>query len=67
MARTVYLYDPPDRCVVGTVGQPGERVFYLQTRSGSRITSVVIEKEQAELLAELFWLKTAATCRSRCC
>ena len=52
MARTVYLYDPPDRCVVGTVGQPGERVFYLQARSGSRITSVVIEKEQAELLAE---------------
>jgi uncharacterized repeat protein (TIGR03847 family) len=52
VARTVYLYDPPDRCVVGTVGQPGERVFYLQARSGSRITSVVIEKEQAELLAE---------------
>ena len=52
MARNVYLYDPPERFVVGTVGQPGERVFYLQARSGSRTTSVVLEKEQAELLAE---------------
>ncbi len=52
MARNVYLYDPPERFVVGTVGQPGERVFYLQARSGSRINTVVLEKEQAELLAE---------------
>ena len=52
MARNVFLYDPPERFVVGTVGQPGERVFYLQARSGSRTTSVVLEKEQAELLAE---------------
>lgn len=52
MARTVYLYDPPERFVVGTVGQPGERVFYLQARTGTRITSVVLEKEQAELLSE---------------
>lgn len=48
----MYVYDPPERFVVGTVGQPGERVFYLQARSGSRITSVVLEKEQADLLAE---------------
>lgn len=52
MSRTVYLFDPPERFIVGTVGQPGERVFYLQARSGSRVTSVVIEKEQAQLLAE---------------
>lgn len=52
MPRNVYLYDPPDRFVVGTVGQPGERVFYLQAREGARITSVVLEKEQADLLAE---------------
>ncbi len=52
MARTVYLFDPPDRFVVGTVGQPGERVFYLQARAGGRTTSAVLEKEQAGLLAE---------------
>lgn len=52
MARTVFLFDPPDRFVVGTVGQPGERVFYLQARTGTRVTSVALEKEQAELLSE---------------
>ena len=26
----VYFYDPPDRFVAGAVGQPGERIFYLQ-------------------------------------
>ena len=26
----VYSYDPPERFVAGTVGQPGERTFYLQ-------------------------------------
>lgn len=52
MPRQVYLYDPPERFVIGTVGEPGERVFYLQAREGARLTSVVLEKEQAMLLAE---------------
>ena len=37
----VYSYDPPDRFVAGTVGQPGQRTFYLQASSASRVTSVV--------------------------
>jgi uncharacterized repeat protein (TIGR03847 family) len=49
---SVYSYDPPDRFVAGTVGQPGQRTFYLQASSGSRITSVVLEKFQVSLLAE---------------
>src|SRR6202050_2876316 len=48
----VYTYDPPDRFVAGTVGQPGERTFYLQARSGSQTTSVALEKGQVEQLAE---------------
>lgn len=52
MARQLFVYDPPERFVVGTVGEPGERVFYLQARAGARITTVVIEKLQAALLAE---------------
>jgi uncharacterized repeat protein (TIGR03847 family) len=48
----VYTYDPPDRFVAGTVGQPGQRTFYLQASSGGRITSVVLEKVQVSLLAE---------------
>jgi len=48
----VYFYDPPDRFVAGSVGQPGERVFYLQATSSGRVTSVVLEKFQVSLLAE---------------
>jgi uncharacterized repeat protein (TIGR03847 family) len=48
----VYSYDPPERFVAGTVGQPGERTFYLQARSGSMTTSVALEKGQVAQLAE---------------
>jgi uncharacterized repeat protein (TIGR03847 family) len=48
----VYFYDPPDRFVAGTVGQPGERVFYLQATASGRVTSVALEKVQVSLLAE---------------
>ncbi|MGB6616593.1 MAG: DUF3090 domain-containing protein, partial [Trebonia sp.] len=48
----VYYYDPPDRFVAGSVGQPGDRTFYLQATSSGRVTSVVLEKFQVSLLAE---------------
>jgi uncharacterized repeat protein (TIGR03847 family) len=48
----VYSYDPPDRFVAGTVGQPGERTFYLQASASGRVTSVALEKFQVSLLAE---------------
>src|SRR5260370_36628297 len=51
-AMPVYFYDPPDRFVAGAVGQPGERIFYLQATSSGRVTSVVLEKFQVSLLAE---------------
>ena len=35
MAGQLFDFDPPDRFVAGTVGQPGERTFYLQA-TGSR-------------------------------
>ncbi|MBA8795311.1 putative repeat protein (TIGR03847 family) [Friedmanniella endophytica] len=52
MAILVHRYDRPDRFVAGTVGQPGERTFFLQAREGNRITSVVVEKQQVSVLAE---------------
>jgi uncharacterized repeat protein (TIGR03847 family) len=52
MPRQVFLYDPPDRFVAGTVGQPGERTFFLQATSGERVTSVALEKTQVQVLAE---------------
>src|SRR6201992_463986 len=48
----VFYYDPPDRFVAGSVGQPGDRTFYLQAASSGRVTSVVLEKFQVSLLAE---------------
>ncbi|ROO88468.1 putative repeat protein (TIGR03847 family) [Actinocorallia herbida] len=48
----VISYDMPDRFVAGTIGQPGQRAFFLQAREGARVTSVALEKFQVGLLAE---------------
>jgi uncharacterized repeat protein (TIGR03847 family) len=42
----------PERFVAGTVGQPGERAFYLQVRSSPRLFSVAVEKAQVQAIAE---------------
>jgi len=52
MALVVHRHDPPDRFITGTVGPPGQRTFFLQARTGERITSVSLEKEQVAVLAE---------------
>ncbi|WP_418276417.1 DUF3090 domain-containing protein [Isoptericola jiangsuensis] len=53
MPTLVHEFDWPDRVVVGTVGRPGSRTFYLQARAGDRISSVVLEKQQSAALAEM--------------
>jgi uncharacterized repeat protein (TIGR03847 family) len=40
-----------DRITADAVGEPGSRTFYLQMRSGTEIVSVVLEKQQLQLLA----------------
>lgn len=52
MTHQVYAFEPPERFVAGTVGEPGDRVFYLQARGGGRVVSVALEKVQVSLLAE---------------
>lgn len=52
MASVVHSYETPDRFVAGTVGQPGERTFFLQAREGNRVNSVAVEKQQVTVLAE---------------
>ena len=52
MPRQVYEYDPPERFVAGTTGQPGGRTFFLQARTGTRVTTVQLEKQQVSVLAE---------------
>lgn len=48
----VHGFDPPERFVAGTVGEPGSRTFFLQARTGPRIVSVALEKQQVAALAE---------------
>lgn len=52
MPRAIHEHRDPDRFVAGTVGAPGDRTFFLQARSGSRLTSVVAEKLQVLALAD---------------
>ncbi|SDM48664.1 DUF3090 domain-containing protein [Allokutzneria albata] len=52
MARIIHLFRTPDRFVAGTVGQPGDRVFYLQASEDGRTVSVSLEKQQVAVLAE---------------
>lgn len=52
MARRILIFDQPDRFVCGTIGDPGDRTFFLQTVQGPRVTSVVLEKVQVAVLAE---------------
>ncbi|HYM84196.1 MAG TPA: DUF3090 family protein [Candidatus Dormibacteraeota bacterium] len=52
MPRRLFVFDPPERFIAGTVGPAGQRTFYLQARSGSRIVSVSLEKVQVAVLAE---------------
>jgi len=47
-----FRYDRPERFVAGTVGEPGQRTFYLQVRAGGDVTSVLLEKEQVLALAD---------------
>ncbi len=52
MPPIVHGFDWPDRFVIGTVGQPGSRTFFMQARAGSNIVSVSLEKDQSAALAE---------------
>jgi uncharacterized repeat protein (TIGR03847 family) len=42
---------PVDRITADAIGEPGMRVFYLQARAGEQLITVIVEKEQVELLA----------------
>lgn len=52
MPTRVHEFAWPDRVVVGTIGVPGARTFYLQVRAGTQIVSIALEKQQSALLAE---------------
>ena len=51
MPRRLFVFDLPDRFATGTVGEPGNRVFFLQAKDGRRVVSVALEKTQVAVLA----------------
>jgi len=52
MSRVIHVFRQPERFVAGTVGEPGDRSFYLQAIEDSRTVSVLLEKQQVSVLAE---------------
>ena len=42
---------PVDRITADAVGEPGDRTFYLQARAGGDVVTVIVEKQQVQLLA----------------
>ncbi|GAB2673526.1 DUF3090 domain-containing protein [Gordonia jinhuaensis] len=52
MARAIHVFRSPDRFIAGTVGQPGDRTFYLQAVHDKRVISVMLEKQQVQILAD---------------
>jgi uncharacterized repeat protein (TIGR03847 family) len=43
--------DQVDRITADAVGPPGHRTFFLQARRGDQVVTVMVEKEQVQLLA----------------
>ena len=45
-------FSAPDRVTVGTVGEPGQRTFFVQAREGRQLFTLKVEKQQVLDLAE---------------
>ncbi|OZM83051.1 DUF3090 domain-containing protein [Pseudonocardia sp. MH-G8] len=52
MPRVIHVFRQPERFVAGTVGEPGDRSFYLQAIQEARTISVLLEKQQVSVLAD---------------
>jgi uncharacterized repeat protein (TIGR03847 family) len=46
------IFDQPARCIIGTIGMPGERTFYWQIKQERDLISIKLEKQQAAIIAE---------------
>jgi len=53
MARHIEL-NPVTHLTINTIGPPGQRTFYLQGSKGADTVSLIIEKQQAAMLAASF-------------
>ena len=49
--RIIFNHDDASRFIVGTIGLPGERAFFLQVSSQNGTTTVSVEKSQVSALS----------------
>ena len=59
-----HVFTHPDRCVAGTIGEPGERAFFIQARNRGRVISVALEKAQVQAIANRLELIVAEVKKS---
>ena len=50
--RESFELTQPEHFTCGTVGEPGQRVFFIQARQGRRLVTLKSEKEQVRALGE---------------
>jgi len=48
-----FEFSDVERITVGTVGEPGQRTFYLQIRQAGQLVTLKLEKQQVAALAQL--------------
>lgn len=48
-----FEFSDVERITVGTVGEPGQRTFYLQIREAGQLVTLKVEKQQVAALAQL--------------
>jgi uncharacterized repeat protein (TIGR03847 family) len=65
MSRIIYRHPNTQRCVVGTVGEPGERAFFIQVLSPAGLNCVLVEKSQVQALVERLQLMIRELRRNR--
>jgi uncharacterized repeat protein (TIGR03847 family) len=51
MANYLYDLNPVQHIIADAMGQPGQRTFFLQARAGTRLVTVVLEKNEVGSLA----------------
>jgi uncharacterized repeat protein (TIGR03847 family) len=51
MPYQTFDLNPVDRITADAIGEPGKRVFYIQARQGSRLVTIICEKEHVAGLA----------------
>lgn len=51
MPDETFDLNPVDRITADAIGDPGNRVFYIQARKGHRLVTVICEKEHVAALA----------------